>query len=97
MRLFCFDSDVGSMKEILLITGIAVIVVALAVVGLGIKVVLRRNGEFKRPCASHDPYTGKSNCQCGKTASERCGHKRYSPLEVNRELLDEIGPTTQEQ
>jgi hypothetical protein len=85
------------MKEILFVTGIAAIVVALAVVGLGIKVLLHRNGEFKRPCTSRDPYTGKSNCQCGKISSERCRHKGYSPLEVNSEMLDEIGPTTQEQ
>lgn len=49
---------------ILIITGICV---ALMMAGLGIKVLLRRNREFHRPCANADPKTGRcEHCTCGK-------------------------------
>ncbi len=54
---------------------------------------LKKNGEFKRRCANVDPYTGdRSNCVCGKqnVFKDKCdSHHKYSPLEVNRELLEE--------
>lgn len=67
--------------------------VALLMAGLGIKMLVRKNGEFKRHCSGMDPYTGESaGCICGKAANAKCKKaKRYSPLEVNDELMDEIG------
>ena len=60
-------------------------------VGLGVKMLFKKHGEFKRHCSSMDPYTGKAaGCVCGKAVGDKCkGGKRYSPLEVNEELLRE--------
>ena len=46
------------MKTVLVIFAIAAIVLALSFCGIGIKMFLKKNGEFKRRCANVDPYTG---------------------------------------
>lgn len=71
----------------------ALFVVALMFVGLGIKMLVKKKGEFKRPCTSMDPYTGKGGgCVCANGAKNVKCHNRkpYSPLEVNNELMEEI-------
>ena len=81
------------MTNTLLITLLlALAILALMMLGLGIKMLFRKNGEFKRHCSSTDPYTGKSEgCICHNTSNVNCSQsKRYSPLEVNDNLLDEI-------
>ena len=81
------------MTNTLLITLLlALAIVALMMLGLGIKMIFRKNGEFKRHCSSTDPYTGKSEgCICHKAAKAKCNQsKRYSPLEVNDNLMNEI-------
>lgn len=81
------------MKTILIVFFFTLGVVALCFAGLGIKMVLKRNGEFKRHCSSIDPYTGKGGgCECAKRAL--CDNRKkhpYQPLEVNQELLKEMG------
>ncbi len=55
------------MKTILIVLAIAVAVVALMMAGLGLKMLLRKEREFKRPCANADPKTGRcANCTCKK-------------------------------
>ena len=50
------------MSKTLLITLLfAVAVVALMMLGLGIKMLVRKHGEFKRHCSGMDPYTGIGN------------------------------------
>ncbi|MCQ2278563.1 MAG: hypothetical protein MJZ62_04590 [Bacteroidales bacterium] len=80
------------MKEIIIVLGAAMAVIAFAFVGLGIKILVKKNGEFKRHCSSVDPYTGeRSGCVCGKTILDKCKTSpQYHPLEVNKELLDEV-------
>ena len=70
---------------------LALAVVALLMAGLGVKMIFLKRGEFKRHCASVDPYTGeRSGCVCGKKALDTCkSGPRYHPLEVNQELLNE--------
>ena len=69
----------------------AVAVVALMMAGLGIKMLVKKRGSFKRPCSSTDPYTGeKGGCVCGRAAGAACADKRYSPLEVNDTLMEEL-------
>jgi hypothetical protein len=68
-------------------------VLLLCFAGLGIKILLKKNGEFKRSCASCDPYTGeRQGCLCGKkdmnTPCEK--DKQHSILEINKNLLDEL-------
>ena len=69
------------------------VLLALAFAGIAVKILLKRHGEFKRHCATADPYTGeRSGCICGKTIDDNCpDNPNYHPLEVNKELLDEMG------
>ncbi len=55
------------MKTILIVLAIAVGVIALMMAALGLKMLLHKEKEFKRPCANADPKTGRcANCTCGK-------------------------------
>ena len=55
------------MKTILIILAIAVGIFALMMAGLGIKMLFKKEKEFKRPCANADPKTGRcANCTCGR-------------------------------
>ena len=71
---------------------LALAVVAIMMLGLGIKMVCKKRGEFKRHCSSVDPYTGEGGgCVCGKAMKKNCGKATgYTPLEVNDNLMDEI-------
>ncbi len=66
--------------------------VALLMAGLGVKMIFKKDGEFKRHCSSMDPYTGQSaGCICAKAANVKCKNQpKYSPLEVNENLMKEI-------
>ena len=80
------------MKTLLYTLLSAFAIVAVMMLGLGIKMVFRKRGEFKRHCSSVDPYTGEGGgCVCGKAMEEACGRKDgYTPLEVNDNLIDEM-------
>ena len=55
------------MKTILIVLAIAVGVFALMMAALGLKMLLHKENEFKRPCANRDPKTGRcANCTCKK-------------------------------
>ncbi len=55
------------MNTIVVVALIAVGVVGLMVAGLGLKMLLHKEKEFKRPCANADPKTGRcAHCTCGK-------------------------------
>ena len=44
-------------------------------VGIGIKIILKKNGKFAGTCASQNPFLNKEGdtCgYCGKTANEIC-------------------------
>lgn len=70
---------------------LAAIILALMMAGLGIKIILKKHGQFKRHCSSMDPYTGEgAGCVCGKAAGATCHNKAHSPLEVNEELMKEL-------
>ncbi|MDR1846977.1 MAG: hypothetical protein LBR17_02545 [Bacteroidales bacterium] len=81
------------MKEFLLIFLIVIFILALCFLGLAIKILVKKKGEFKRECASCDPYTAKRlGCVCGKdTIDKPCKQdNRHSILEVNKNMLDEL-------
>ncbi len=60
------------MKTILIILAIAVGIFALMMAGLGIKMLLHKEKEFKRPCANADPETGHcANCTCNLKKGDR--------------------------
>ena len=60
------------MKTLLTVLCIAVAVVALMMAGLGVKMLFRKEKEFRRPCANADPTTGCcAHCTCGKGEKEK--------------------------
>lgn len=59
-------------KTTLTVLLIAVGVLALMMAGLGLKMLMHKEKEFRRPCANADPKTGRcANCTCGKTKNEQ--------------------------
>ena len=55
------------MKTLPIVLAIAVGVVALMTAALGMKMLLKKEKEFKRPCANADPKTGRcAHCTCNK-------------------------------
>lgn len=61
------------MLKILLIT---IIILGLAIAGIGIKMFVKKGGEFQKSCGSVDPDTGKrTSCSCGKSSEEQCKNK----------------------
>lgn len=67
-------------------------IILLFFAGVGVKILVRKNGQFKRHCSSRDPYTGMSDsCQCAKAVkcNEIIKHK-YQPLDINDELMKEV-------
>ena len=63
-----FKEEKGKgMKTILIVLAIAVGALALMMGGLGMKMLLHKEKEFKRPCANADPKTGRcAHCTCGR-------------------------------
>lgn len=84
----------NTMNSFLIIFGLALAVVSLCLAGLGIKILLKKRGEFKRHCSSMDPYTGKGGgCVCAKASNNACNNRKqhpYQPLEVNEEMMKEL-------
>ena len=53
------------MKTILTVLVIAIAAVALMMAGLGTKMLMHKEKEFRRPCANADPKTGRcAHCTC---------------------------------
>ena len=53
------------MKTCLIVLIVAVAALALMMGGLGLKMLLHKEQEFKRPCTNADPRTGRcANCTC---------------------------------
>ena len=60
------------MKTFLIVLVVAVAVVAIMMAGLGLKMLLHKEKEFKRPCANADPLTGRcAHCTCDKAKGKR--------------------------
>lgn len=56
-----------NMKTVLVVLVVAIVAVALMMAGLGIKMLMRKEKEFKKPCANADPKTGRcTHCTCGR-------------------------------
>jgi hypothetical protein len=55
------------MSTIVIVLLIAIGAVALMMGGLGLKMLLHKEKEFKHPCANADPKTGRcAHCTCDK-------------------------------
>ena len=54
-------------KTLLIVLAIAVGIFALMMAALGIKMLMHKEKEFKKPCANADPNTGRcAHCTCEK-------------------------------
>ena len=54
-------------KTFILVLVAAVAAVALLILSLGLKMLMHKEEEFKRPCANADPTTGRcAHCTCGR-------------------------------
>lgn len=56
---------------------ISIVLIGLAFAGFAIKILFKKNGEFKKSCASMDPVTGERyGCSCGSAdGGEECRNK----------------------
>ena len=80
------------METILILFGITAVILLLCFAFFGVKMIFKKNGEFKKGCSSADPYTGeKTFCHCSnKSVYSECKEgKKYNPLNINKELLEE--------
>ncbi|GAB4245532.1 MAG: hypothetical protein Tsb0034_24080 [Ekhidna sp.] len=83
-KLANFEPKYQRMQVVLLGIG----VFALFFIGLSIRILLKKDGEFKGTCASQNPYLNKEGASCGfcgKTVKpgEQCGNP---DSEVNKVL-----------
>lgn len=83
-KLANFEPNFEEMQVVLLTIGIF----ALFFVGLSIRILLKKDGEFKGTCASQNPYLNKEGASCGfcgRTVKpgEDCGNP---DSEVNKVL-----------
>ena len=54
---------------------ITILMLAFVFIGIGIKIILKKDGKFSGTCASQSPFLNKEGetCGfCGKTADEMC-------------------------
>lgn len=80
------------MGNLILIFIITAVLLFLSFCFIGIKMFLKKGGEFKKQCSTVDPYTGERiGCSCGKkSVYDECkSKKKFSPFEVNKDLLEE--------
>ncbi|HPB25543.1 MAG TPA: hypothetical protein PLB59_05735 [Bacteroidales bacterium] len=50
----------------------AIILLAIAFAGFAIRVIVKKNGEFKKSCSVTDPKTGKPfGCTCGSNGKDQ--------------------------
>lgn len=81
------------METILIVFIITAVILFICFCFIGIKMFFKKNGEFKKQCSSVDPLTGERfGCTCGKSSvyDECKSSKKYQPLEINKELMDEM-------
>lgn len=59
------------------VIAISALLLTLALVGLAIKILTKKDGEFKKSCGSVDPTTGRSvGCTCGSAdGGKSCENK----------------------
>lgn len=63
---------------------VAVGLLALAILGIAVKMLLRKNGEFTKSCSSVDPSTGKSRpCTCAGNDDETQCENRQSTVKTD--------------
>ena len=60
---------------------LSVFLIGIALLGICVKILLKKNGEFSGTCASNNPFLnkdGKKCSYCGADAGERCKKEEKS-------------------
>lgn len=61
------------MTEIFTIICISVFFLVISLIGLGIRILVKDNGEFPGTCSSNNPLNEDGGCSiCGATEKEKC-------------------------
>lgn len=59
------------METILVLFGITALLLLLSFAFFGVKMIFKKNGEFKRACGSVDPKTGeRKSCHCSGQSND---------------------------
>lgn len=62
---------------------ISVVIIAIALLGIAIKMFVIKGGEFKKQCSSVDPHTGqRMSCSCASEDKTQCENETFA--EVNK-------------
>ena len=57
--------ECSDMKHVIIVLVVAAVVLAAMMAALGLKMLLHKEREFRRPCANADPATGRcAHCTC---------------------------------
>lgn len=85
------------METIILVFGITVAILLLCFAFIGIKMFIKKNGEFKKQCSTVDPMTGERHgCTCqSKVVKTECDnvdrlHEIDKAIEEEEEDEEEI-------
>jgi hypothetical protein len=65
---------------------ISIVLIGLAFAGIAVKIIFKKNGEFKKSCSSIDPVTGQPyGCSCGnEDGGEACENSQRSAVSSRR-------------
>ena len=82
------------METIILVFGITVAILLLCFIFIGIKMFIKKNGEFKKQCSTVDPMTGERHgCTCqSKVVKTECDNAdRLSEIDkADEERTEEL-------
>lgn len=51
---------------------IAIVFLGIAMAGIAIKILIQKNGQFKKSCSSADPQGRRIRCSCGGEDDSSC-------------------------
>ncbi|MBK7425861.1 MAG: hypothetical protein IPI60_01900 [Saprospiraceae bacterium] len=66
---------------------LSVAIIGLAFALLAIRILLKKNGEFKGTCANNNPFMQKAGVTCGvcgKTAGEDCRKEDLPEVQISK-------------
>ncbi len=72
---------------------ISIIILSLAVSGIAIKILIKKNGEFSGTCSSNNPFLNNNNktCSyCGASPNEDCKSKKSGESEETKLSKPEV-------
>ncbi len=78
------------MKSFLILFGITILAMFLSFAFIGVKMIFKKNGEFKRGCSSSGSDS-QSTCHCGGGATQsKCSEHEKNEALKQMEVLKEV-------